>query len=205
MRFNKLFFTLLCFSLFSCAPKDPNKQVDEGKVNGTIYESKEIGWSIEIPNDWQIISKDKIEQNEQLGKDAMEKTVGGPIDTKTLKHLISFQKDRFNIFSSTSQPFKEEYAGEYKKNTQLIYDVLYNTFTDQGIKVDTASGKETVQGIEFNTFHTTIYKPDGKVILKQILYSQFLKGFDFGATISYNNEENKETMLKAWKNSKFTN
>jgi hypothetical protein len=204
----KLFQFLLVLSsavfTHSCGPVDPNKQIDEGNVKGETYESEEIGWSIEIPKDWEIVSKDKVEAQDEKGKSAIKKSTGLEIDTKALKHLISFQKNQFNIFASTSEPFKEEFPGEYQQNNKAINEILYNTFVDQGIKADSASGKDTIQGLEFNTFYTTIYGPDGKVILNQILYSRLINGYDFGVNINYNNDQDKKTMIDVWEKSKFT-
>lgn len=204
----KLTTTILTFVLIifaSCGQVDPNKQIDEGKVNGRIYESKEIGWSIEIPKDWKIISKDKVETYDEKGKSAIEKSSGLEIDTKELKHLISFQKDQFNVFGSTSEPFKEEFPGEYQQNNKALNEVIFNAYKDQGMKVDTSSGKEIIQGLEFNAFYTKIYTPDGKVMLNQILYSRLINGYDFGVNINYNNDQDKETMLNVFNKSKFIN
>ncbi|MBS1636901.1 MAG: hypothetical protein JST26_13370 [Bacteroidetes bacterium] len=188
----------------SCGHVDPNSQIDEGKITGTTYESKEIGWSMELPAGWKIVSKDKIEANDETGKKAIEKSSGLEIDTKTLKHLISFQKDAFNIFASTAEPFKEEYPGQYEQNNAALNEIMYNTFADQGIKVDTASSKETIQGLDFNVYRTTVYAPDGKVIMNQILYSRLINGYDFGVNMNYNNEQDKATMMNAFLKSKFT-
>jgi hypothetical protein len=199
----KLFSLVTITCIISCGEIDPNKQIEEGSVKGSIYESKEIGWLIEIPKDWSIRSKDIVEANEQKGKDVIEESTGVEIDTKTLKHLISFQKNQFNIFESTSEPFEEEYSGEYEQSIKAQNELIYQALAGQGIKTDTSSGKEVIQGLEFHVFYTTIYGPDGRIILNQILYSRLINGYDFGVSISYNSEEDKKTMIDAWKNSKF--
>ncbi len=204
MKLTTLFLTLITLTIFSCSPIDPNKQIDEGNVKGEIYESKEIGWSIEIPNSWAVTSKDKIEASDQKGKDALEKSTGLELNTKELKHLISFQKNQFNIFASTSEPVKEAFPGEYQSSYKTLNQLIYQTFIDQGIKADSSSGKEMIQGLEFNTFYTTIYGPNGKVLLNQIMYSRLMNGFDFGVNINYNNEQDKKTMIDAFKKSKFS-
>lgn len=204
MKPNLLLLSLCASILFSCGPANPNEQIDEGLVKGERYTSKEIGWSIEIPAQWKIVSRDKLEDLDEKGKAAIEKTAEMEVNTKMLKHLISFQKDPFNIFSSTSEPYQEASPGEYQQNNQLLYDIIYKTFTDQGIQADTSSGKELIHGLEFNTFYTTIYDLEGKVILRQILYSRLINGYDFGVNINYNNEQDKTTLLNAWRRSKFT-
>ncbi|CAD0007825.1 MULTISPECIES: hypothetical protein [Flavobacterium] len=207
MRLSRI--TLLIYTisllLFSCDRKDPNKQVDEGTLKGEIYKSREIGWEIRVPTGWSIVSKDITEQQEEKGQKAIEKSSGQKMDLKSLKHLISFQKNQFNLFASTSEPFKEDFSGQYEQTNKDLNALIYQTYVDQGIKVDSSSGKEIIQGIKFSTFYTTIYAPDGKVILNQILYSKLINGYDFGVNINYNNEEDKKTMIDAWKKSKFEN
>ncbi|HWY99104.1 MAG TPA: hypothetical protein VNY36_08470 [Bacteroidia bacterium] len=200
---NLFLFTLAATLLTACSHPDPNKQVDEGTVKGGTYHCNEIGWTIDIPNDWTITTKDKIDELDQKGKDAIEKTSNNSVDTSGLRHLINFQKDPFNMFSSTAQAFKEDSAGQYQQENKAIYALLYETFAAQGIKADTASGRETVQGMEFNTFKADIHGPNGDVIVHEMMYSRLINGYDFGVNINYNNDDDKKIMLDAFKNSKF--
>ena len=196
-------FTICLISLFSCKQPDPNKQVDEGNVKGEIYHSNEIGWSIKIPSGWTIISRDETEKRDKLGSDAFKKSSGIEVDAKALKHLISFRKDQTNFFFSSAEPFKEEYPGEYKKNNITTDSIIYKTVKDQGIRMDTASGKETIQGLDFNTFSMIIYGTNGKEVARQIMYSKLMNGFDFSVVIVYNNEKDKILLLNNWKESHF--
>lgn len=102
------YFGLLVFGLLiaSCGQVDPNKHIDEGRVKENVYKSTEIGWSIKIPDGWEVVTRDKIVANEQKGKAAIEKTAGTELDMSGLKHLISFKKNQVNLFLSTSEPFK---------------------------------------------------------------------------------------------------
>ena len=189
--------------LFSCAQLDPNKQIDEGVVKGEMYTSKEIGWTIEMPNGWEIISKETQEENEKKGLKAIAETQGGDIDASGVKHLISFKKNQFNIFQSTSEPFKEEHAGEWAENNTALKNLLHATYTNQGMKIDTSSTNDKIDGLDFDVFQIVLYSSKGEVILHQDLYWRYINGFDFGVTLNYNNEEDKETLQKVWRNSKF--
>jgi hypothetical protein len=196
-----LLFILPLF-LFSCSG-EPKKQVDEGVVTGETYESKEIGWSIVIPAGYNIVSKDKLVANDEAGREAIEKASGVVIDAKQLKHLISIQKDPFNVLAATSEPYKEEYEGEYMETNRQVMDLIYQTFVSQGIQADTASGTEMIQGLKFNTFYATIFSQEGDTIMNQVLYSTLRNGFDFGVNINYNNTADKKLLMDAWKNSRF--
>ena len=200
--------TLLLFistlTLISCKPSDPNKNIDEGKVEGNTYTSQEIGWTIAIPDGWEVVDREKSEDMREKGTQALEETIEQEVDFSGVKTLIAFQKNQFNIFQSTSEPFKLEYEGEWEINNAAIKALIFETFVNQGIKADSsATSVETIDGLDFQTYSFTIYGPTGEVILNQILYSRLINGFDFAANINYNNEKDKETQLQAFRSSKF--
>ena len=197
-------FTGIALSLTSCGQVDPNKNIDEGKVEGNVYTSEEIGWTIEIPKGWTVIDKEKTKETNEKGLKALEETMGGEIDYSGLKSLISLQKDQFNIFQSTSDPFKLEYEGEWEENNSALKEILYTTYLNQGMKTDSsATTIEKIDGLEFHKYSFTIYSPKGEVILKQIMFSRLINGFDFGVNINYNNDKDRDELLKVFKNSKF--
>ena len=135
----KIIFTIItgiAVSLTSCGQVDPNKNIDEGKVEGNIYTSQEIGWTIEIPKGWTVIDKEKTKETNEKGLKAIEETIDGQVDYSGLKNIISFQKNQFNIFQSTSEPFELEYEGEWEENNAALKDIIYSTNENQGIKVD---------------------------------------------------------------------
>jgi len=199
-------FTLLLAAItllsVSCKNSANDKAPDEGTVKGEIYKSAEIGWSIEIPKGWDIISRDQLESNDAKGKSALEKQAGKPVDISDLKHLISFQKDRFNMLASTSEPFVGD-SLVYDSANHALDQLLYSTFVSQGVSADTASGTVMVDGLKFNAFYTTINSPTGAVLLKQVLYSRLINGYDFGVNINYTNDSCKKIMTAAFMNSKF--
>ena len=187
----------------ACAQRDPNKQVDEGKVEGEFYTSTEIGWTIEIPIGYEVTARDRMDELTDRGMDAVQE-VTGKIDYSGLKHLIGFQKDRLNLFQSTSEPFPLEYEGHWEENNTWIKGVLYDTYAKQGIKADTSSFDAVIDGLKFEGFKSTIYGPSGNVILYQELYSRYINGYDFGAIINYNNKEDRAIMYSVLMSSKFS-
>lgn len=203
----KYFFILLSSLLFiltSCGQSDPNKQVDEGKVEDNFYSSEEIGWEMEIPKGWTVIDKEKTKAANERGMKAIEETLDSKVDFSNLKNLISFRKNKFNIFQSTSEPFELEYDGEWEEHSILLKELIYNTYLNQGIKVDSsATTVENIDGLDFQKSIFTIYSPTGEVILNQIMYTRHINGFDFGVNINYNNREDREEMLRVFMNSKF--
>ncbi len=203
IRYTTILLGIL-ISITSCGQIDPNKQIDEGNVENDVYSSKEIGWTIDIPNNWKIISREQNEEFQKKGLNAIENIVDGEIDASGLKNLIGFQKNLFNIFQSTSELFELEYEGEWEENNAGLKELIYITYLDQGTKVDSTATKIIkIDGLDFHTYEFTIYGPKGDVILNQLMYNQLINGFDFGVNINYNNESDKKEILDAWLNSKF--
>ncbi|MFS4482478.1 hypothetical protein ACKGJY_05645 [Hyunsoonleella sp. 2307UL5-6] len=198
----KIFVLSLIFFSVSCK-KDPNKQVDEGKVEAGFYHSDDIGWTMEIPKGWEVMQRDDVQNQSDKGLEAISETIGGEIDLSGLKQLINLKKDRLHIFLSTSEKFDLTYEGEWEENNEALKQILYETYTSKGIKVDTLSSKSTVDGLDFNVFSIRLYGPDGAVILYQDMYSKYINGFDFAATLNYLKPKEKNEIMRAWKSSKF--
>lgn len=205
MSKNIIFLIISIFAtLTSCGKADPNKNVDEGKVERNLYTSEEIGWTIEIPNGWTIVEKEKKQETNKKGIKAIEETIKSEVDYSKLKDLIGFQKNQFNIFQSTSEPFKLEYEGEWEKMNSELKEILYTTYKNQRIKADSsATSIEKIDGLDFYTYSFTIYSPKGAVILKQLLYSKLINGYDFGVNLNYNNNKDRDELLRVFRNSKF--
>lgn len=126
-------------------------------------------------------------------------------DYSGLKNLITFQKDKFNIFQSSSEPFKVEINGEWEENDIYLKGLLYKTYENQGIKADSSETTiEKIDGLDFRTYSFILYGPKGEPILTQVMYSRLINGFSFAVNINYNNKRDRNVMLKAFKNSKFT-
>ena len=206
-KMKRILFTVITgftIILTSCGEVDPNKNIDEGKVDGNFYTSNDIGWTIEIPKGWKIVEKEKTQEMNERGFKALEETLENEIDYSGLKNLISFQKNQFNLFQSSSEPFDLEYEGEWDDNNAALKEIIYSTYENQGIKVDSSTTKiENIDGLDFQTFSFTLYGPKGEVILKQIMYSRLINGFDFCVNINYNNDQDRDELLKVLRNSKF--
>ncbi|MFK7972130.1 MAG: hypothetical protein AB8F95_17305 [Bacteroidia bacterium] len=197
-------FLAIIIVVSGCGPIDPNRQVDEGSVENDVYTSEEIGWTIKIPSGWEIISMKQHEEFEKKGMDVMEGAIDEEIDASGLRNLIGFQKDQFNIFQSTSEPFEIENESEWEENSAALKQIIYLAYQDQGILVDsTPTTIARVAGRDFETYEFSIYSQEGELILNQLLFSRHINGYDFGVNINYNNESDKQEMLDAWMNSKF--
>ena len=168
------------------------------------FHSPEIGWTMRLPAGWDVMSESEVGQLTGVGLNAFEDANGVEVDASGLKPLVGFRQDAFNNFLSTIEKLDASDVENYTAFQATLKAMLYGTFAAQGIRADTSSTAETVQGLDFDVFNTTIHAPDGAVIIRQAMYSRLINGYDFGATLSYNNEAARDTMLAAWRGSAFT-
>lgn len=196
-------FIISTLVLFTCCKTDPNKHVDEGKIIENTYQSSEIGWTMKIPDGWEVTKRNESQRRENKGLKLLNEANDINYDASSLKQLISFQKDRVHSFTAVSEKVEIENNGEYEKNKQLVKELLYNTYASNGIKIDTASSKEKIDNLKFNLFKITVYGPQGDILLYQDLYSTFRNGLDFGVNLNYLREKEKMELMRVWKNSKF--
>lgn len=82
--------------------------------------------------------------------------------------------------------------------------LIFDTYRNQGIKADSLSGIAIIDRLEFRTFFIKVYGKDGNLILNQIMYSRLINGLDLGIIINYNNDADRDVMLKVLKESKFS-
>ena len=200
-------FLLFCFFLLlqSCQEVDPNQQIDEGEVKGKTYHSDAVGWTIEIPEGYAVTLMEDKEESFDRAVDAMGETISEEADLGAIQHLIGFQKGVFNQLQSNIEPYVEEYEGQWMEEHVMLKDYLYELFTSKGIKIDSSSSTEMIDGLEFQVLKHAMYAPDDpeKVMLYNNSYSRIINGYTLSVTIGYNDEQHKKELLTAWRNSKF--
>jgi len=186
--------------------KEKQKEIENGSLNErNEYSAAEIGWKTVTPDDWQVLTKKEKEEMTKNGASAIKKATDLEIADSSLIELINLQKDRFNSLLSTIQPYEEVPGESYETNNETLKELIKKTYESNNIKADYASSKETIDGLEFLVFSVNIYSPDkSKIILSQKMYSRILNGYDFGITMVYNNEKDKEVLEKMIHSSTFS-
>lgn len=195
----KSYWILLIFVAIACNSGNKKKEGSSPR----IYQNEELGWMIKVPKGWDIVMTDSILNLSQEDQEALAENMGQSLDYSEVKPLISFQKDPYNAFVSTAEPFEEEYEGQYLDVHHALNDMLYTTYTSQGAKIDTLGDTENIGGKDFEVFKIAILGPNGEAILNQAMYSTLWKGHNFSISLSYNKEENFEEMMEAFQNSSF--
>ena len=194
----------LALMLMVCSCQSDASKSSDPHTNKTknIYKNTTLGWSIEIPKDWRVVSETQFNNQNQEGKKALAGVMEGTLTTTGLQQLVSFQKDQYNVFQSTAEAVKD--VQEWTANHKNIKEMMSDAFRLQGIQATVSPTRnEKINGLDFEVFEITIYDMNKEVLVQQISYSRYLKGYDFNININYNNPSDKSTMLKALNNSIF--
>src|SRR5437773_7268163 len=110
----------------------------------SIYTADQIGWTIKLPGDWDVITKKENEKLKQKGKDALEKSVGQEINTSGLIELINIKKNPFNFLRSTIEAYDESTDGSYAEHTKMIYELVKNTYASKKMYAEYGEDTTTI-------------------------------------------------------------
>lgn len=200
----KAIFVLVVFASFiACNSSTPKQETNSNEeevevkseeIEDGVYTNKEIGWSLTIPEGWDLIKKGINEESSDSRMNYVD-----------IKSLVSFQKGEYNLFQSTIEPFEIEYEGEWQENERALKYVIYQTYESQGIIIDTsATISEEIDGVHFHTYSFSISDNNEETVMEQIIYRAPINGYDFGVVLSYNNEGDRDELLAAFRKSKFS-
>jgi hypothetical protein len=202
-----LILVMTFLTMISCRngnqPEVKTTQENKPKAKPLSYTSKEIGWTIEIPEGWKIEDQQKVkadinEGKKALGKKGIELSISG-----NEINLITFRKNQLSKLQSTAIPYKEEYRGSWEDAFHMIKKQIYDGFNSLGVRVDSASNQSEIDGLKFEVFILTIHDKKDRILMHQLMYRTLIKGFDFVINITYDEEMNGMQAIEAWKNSKF--
>jgi hypothetical protein len=171
----------------------------------TKYSFPQIGWTMFLPASFKVMDSAKNAAMTEKGKKTMEDANNIQADFSGLKTLISAMKNPTNYFNSTITPYDPKKDGPYAKTNETVKGILYNTFIQKipKAKIDTASSKLAIDGVTFERFYLRLTL-ETKVLFHMVVLSKFYKGYDFGITYLYTDEESKTEIESILRTSKFT-
>lgn len=198
------FYVLLVTLLAACTKSDPNSHIVEELVTENSYTSNEIGWTMQIPEGWKILTRNQATETIKKGRKYVEETIGQKITVGKGKNLLHLKKDQRHAFQSSAEPFISEYGADWKEFNETMKQLIMNTYSSKGMRPEvTGTTTETIDEIEFKVYEFTLYSPDGNVFLRQIAYGSLINGYDFGMSFSYIDNQIRDELLSAWRKSKF--
>lgn len=194
-------YGLLIVALLGACKSDKEKPSE----TYLVFSDSTSGWTTQYPETWPAMSSAEIAKMEGRGQDAMENAAGQDIEL-THTNLLWLKKDDFNSLTSNHDPFDSLVDGSFEENEKAIQDVLELTYRQNGLKFETSTGKETIDGLEFSTFETTLFMPNGTdTLMRQVIWSRLLSNkLSLTLNINSNNPADRATLMNIIRTSKFS-
>lgn len=160
-------------------------------------------WTLEIPENFSRVSKDKWNEIVEVGKLGVEKSFDTEIVNEATTIFI-YKNGEFNTYESNYQPFNIETDGDYIESNNFVNIIMYQTFESQipNAKMDSISSTQNIDGLEFHRFDININFPNG-TIMKTIGFSRLFEKKELTINITYIDEKIGKKMMKSFENSKF--
>jgi len=168
-----------------------SETVENGKIENGVYICNLIEWRIAIPEGYTIIKKERIEELEKKGLEAIKKEVpNGVALNPHPPQLIGFQMDKYNYFKSSLETLvgaKKFTLEEHKLFTEKLLRDTYSNVKElkfELTKSDLKLGKHIFYKIQVKIYSAK----DDRYLLTQELYNSYINNNLFSVSINYTNE-----------------
>lgn len=165
---------------------------------------KDVGWTINLPGSFVVIDSIDDARRNQNGLKAIEESNNIKADISETITLISATRNTYNYFNSTITPFDIAKDGSWESATQTVKDIVYKTFSDKmpDAKIDSSSGSMLIDGLRFDAYKITV-KINDKTLFTSFLLSRLYRGYDFGISYVYIDEETRQLVEKMLSSATF--
>ena len=167
------------------------------------YYNSDFKWKMDLPENFEKVPVAEWRKKQNQGKEAMEKTVGAEVDNQT-SILFVLRSGDFNYLEANSQPFDTAKDGNYEESCKMVDSLLCATFKAQApnATIETSTGKETIGGVEFLTFHLVMHITE-QISFNCTMYNHLFGKKEFTVNVMYIDADKGKAMTAAWKASQF--
>lgn len=200
MKLQFIFILLIIVSnpIFSQEKKEVIKGDDliiiipeNGKVENGVYICNLFDWKLEIPQGYLITDVKRIEELEKKGYEAVKKEVPkGMVVRQNRPHLIGFEIDKRNNFSSSFETLEGTKKVTLEENKNFVAKLLSDTYSKvEGLKFELSKSDMKIGKYDFYKIQVRLYnaKTD-KLLLTQEFYNSFIDNHLFSVSMNYTNE-----------------
>lgn len=163
---------------------------EKGTIKNDVYKCNLFDWEIEIPPGFTVIPDERIKLLENKGYQAIQEnaTEGKNIKRET-NNLISFEKNKYNIFGVTYESLEGTKKLSLEEHKHFISKLLEETYSGKGIKIDIVSSDLKLGKHNFYKILIHLYHPKtNQLILTQEFYTTYVNNHLFSANINYTDE-----------------
>lgn len=174
--------------------------------SGEKFYYKNLGWTIVLPEGFEVLSETKTQELKDAGADAIEEVYEVDLEGQMIpnKTLFALRKGWQNYFEANVQYYDSEIDGDYEESCKGMSEIVVETFTSKmpSAKIEVSNGKEMIGKREFITYLYTISLPNG-MNLKIIFFNSLFDRTDLTVNMLYIDDSDGEIMLKLFRESTF--
>ena len=194
--------------------KVAKESFDYGKVENNVYSNKFFNFKMNVPEKWQIQSKQQTKEILKSGEKVVagdDKTMQAVIEASKIntanllvvfKHKVGAAVDYNPSFSVIAENLKAapgvETGNDYLFHTKKLLKRSKVNFS----YVSETFEKENVGGVDF--YKMEVHVNYAGLTIKQIYYSTVIKRFALSVIISYINDKQKEKLNGVISSIKFS-
>src|SRR5262245_56379301 len=156
--------------------EEKRRKLEAGKLDDkSVYTADQVGWTIQLPPDWDMKS-------------------GIKVANPKLIQLVTIEKDRFSRFQATIEPWDETKGVSYIFYNEIAFQILVKMNLSQNkayyspkMRFHYSRGSATFNGLSFDKFDYRIDSPDGtETIMNLRMYSRLINGYNFVMSTVFN-------------------
>lgn len=172
------------------------------------FHSAEFGWTIAIPEGFEIMDRNDWEAKREKGLDLVEKTYNADLDSLDIlesnKTLLILKQGQFNHLEVSMQFFDPGVDGNFEEANEAVSQILYETFTSQmpGVPIETSESREKIAGKEFLRNDFVLTFPNG-MKYRAYMFTTLIGKKMFSVNVMFVDDKQGKLMLDALKASKF--
>lgn len=177
--------------------------MENGFISDGVFVCNKFDWRISIPKGYKIWNLEEKRKREKIGYQALKEEVPENYEiNKESTHLIGFEIDKYNYFSSSFEPF-DNTGMTMKEHQKFVSDLLSNTYKKlDGIDFEIELSEEKIGKYDFYIIQTKLLKKQtDNLILTQVNYNTKIDNNLFSSSINYKTEDVKMTLTENFKNS----
>jgi hypothetical protein len=164
---------------------------ENGKVENGVYTCNLFDWKIEIPQGYVITDVKRIEELEKKGYEVVKKEVPkGMLVRQNRPHLIGFEIDKRNNFSSSFETLEGTKKQTLEENKNFVAKLIDDTYSKvESLKFELNKSDQKIGKYDFYKIQVKLYNAiTDKLLLTQEFYNSFIDNHLFSVSINYTNE-----------------
>lgn len=164
---------------------------ENGKVENGVYTCNLFDWKIEIPQGYVITDVKRIEELEKKGYEAVKKEVPKGMQVRQNRpHLIGFEIDKRNNFSSSFETLEGTKKQTLEENKNFVAKLIDDTYSKvESLKFELNKSDQKIGKYDFYKIQVKLYNAiTDKLLLTQEFYNSFIDNHLFSVSINYTNE-----------------